>query len=61
MPTTLQVPLIYQPEDQLFCVRAKYVPLDADNPLKGLTVYNYANKGEVNGEVTGTSSGWGPE
>lgn len=49
-----QMPLIYQPKDQLFCVRASYEPLDADDLTEGLRVVNYANRDRVNGEAMGT-------
>lgn len=55
-----QVPLVYQPASQLYCVTAKYVPLDPTNLLAGLRVLNYGNDGAVNGPVTGTSGGFGP-
>jgi hypothetical protein len=55
-----QMPLVYQPVNQLFCVRATYEPLDPKDPLKGLKVKNYANEGAVNGPVRGTSMGNGP-
>lgn len=42
---TQQQPLAYQPEDQLYCVRAEYTPIDPNNLLKGLVVKNYANRG----------------
>lgn len=40
-PPALQMPLTYQPVDQLFCVRAKYEPFNPSNPLEGLKVNNY--------------------
>ncbi|KAI7836634.1 hypothetical protein COHA_009519 [Chlorella ohadii] len=49
-----QEPLVYQPEDRLFCVFAEYKPLEED-PLDGLLVNNYANEGGINGPVVGTS------
>lgn len=52
-----QMPLIYQPIDQLFCVRATYEPLDPADLFKGLRVLNYANRGAVNGAVVGTDGG----
>ncbi|GAB4816602.1 hypothetical protein N2152v2_003648 [Parachlorella kessleri] len=51
-----QVPLVYQPTSQLFCVRAIYESLDA----RTLKVRNYANDGAVNGRAVGTSNGSGP-
>lgn len=50
----LQVPLIYQPEDSLYCVRAQYEPLDEDDLSVGLRVVNTANRGGVDGEPVGT-------
>jgi hypothetical protein len=35
-----QEPLIYQPADELYCVRARYSPLDPANALAGLEVQN---------------------
>lgn len=49
-----QTPLVYQPLNQLFCVRAKYVPLDPKNLSKGVRVCNYANTGAVNKLPVGT-------
>jgi len=55
-----QIPVQFQPEDTLFCVRAEYIPIDPENPLDGVLVRNYANRGEVNGPPTGTSGAGGP-
>eukprot|EP00798_Chlamydomonas_sp_ICE-L_P006694 gene6694-3362_t len=55
-----QEPLIYQMEDSLFCVRSLYRPLK-DNPKDGLRVFNYANKGKVNGPSTGAINFFGVE
>lgn len=50
-----QMPLRYQPEDQLFCVRARYEYVDAQDKSKGVVVYNYANEKKVNGKPRGTN------
>lgn len=50
-----QMPVAYQSVEDLYCVRARYQPKDEDDLSKGITVYNYANKGEVNGLAEGTS------
>jgi len=49
-----QTPLAYQPLNQLFCVRAKYIPLDPKDLSKGVRVCNYANTGAVNTLPVGT-------
>lgn len=54
-----QVPVSYQTVNDLFCVRARYTPLDGSNPAKGLLVNNYANRGRVNGPAMGTSDSSG--
>ncbi|KAI8995164.1 Calycin-like protein [Gaertneriomyces semiglobifer] len=46
-----QLPVNYQTEDELFCVRAKYT-LRPDG--KSVEVYNYSNKQRVNGEKSDT-------
>eukprot|EP01025_Chloroclados_australasicus_P067649 TRINITY_DN936_c0_g1_i1.p2 TRINITY_DN936_c0_g1~~TRINITY_DN936_c0_g1_i1.p2 ORF type:complete len:283 (+),score=38.93 TRINITY_DN936_c0_g1_i1:44-892(+) len=51
----LQMPLSYQPTEDLYCVKAWYVPIDENDVAKGVNVLNYANKGQVNGPVTGTA------
>jgi hypothetical protein len=56
----LQMPLVYQPLRQLYCVRAKYVPLQPGKPLAGVRVLNYANDGAVNGPAVGTAGNRGP-
>ncbi|KAJ9505227.1 hypothetical protein QJQ45_024298 [Haematococcus lacustris] len=50
-----QVPVSYQKAEDLNCVRAVYKPVDSTNLKAGLTVFNYANRGAVNGPVDGTS------
>lgn len=40
-----QIPVIYQREDQLYCVQAQYKRLNDDT----VQVFNYANEGKVNG------------
>lgn len=57
MPCTAppQLPLSYQPADELYCVRAVYEPINATDLTAGLIVNNYANRGAVNGPVSGTS------
>jgi apolipoprotein D and lipocalin family protein len=54
-----QIPILFQPENTLFCVRAEYTPIDPDNPLNGVNVRNYANRDKVNGPPTGTSGARG--
>lgn len=49
-----QMPLVYQPEDQLYCVRASYTPIDESDLSVGLKVTNTANEGGVDGEPVGT-------
>ena len=55
----MQIPIIFQPVNTLFCVRAEYVPINPSNPLGGVLVKNYANKDRVNGPTTGTSGSGG--
>ncbi|KAL4535851.1 hypothetical protein Ndes2526A_g05413 [Nannochloris sp. 'desiccata'] len=55
-----QIPIQFQPENTLFCVRAEYIPIDPANPLNAVNVLNYANRGGVNGPPTGTSGAGGP-
>lgn len=50
-----QMPVAYQSVEDLYCVRARYQLQDQDDLSKGITVYNYANKGKVNGPAEGTS------
>jgi len=50
-----QMPVSYQPVEDLFCVRAHYEFVNDTDPTQGLIVYNYANQGEVNGPPMGTS------
>jgi lipocalin len=52
----MQQPLSYQPESQLYCVRAEYIPL-GESLEDGLRVNNYANDGAVNGPVVGSTGG----
>ncbi|GMH44189.1 hypothetical protein BSKO_12123 [Bryopsis sp. KO-2023] len=54
-----QMPLRYQPEDQLFCVRAVYDYIDPQEKSKGVVVYNYANEKKVNGKARGTNGSGG--
>eukprot|EP01024_Parvocaulis_polyphysoides_P029148 TRINITY_DN262_c0_g2_i1.p1 TRINITY_DN262_c0_g2~~TRINITY_DN262_c0_g2_i1.p1 ORF type:complete len:248 (+),score=30.77 TRINITY_DN262_c0_g2_i1:839-1582(+) len=54
-----QMPVSYQPVDQLYCVRAEYVPIDENEISKGVNVINYSNKGQVNGPASGTSGAGG--
>lgn len=49
-----QIPLVYQPVNQLYCVRAVYKPRDPANFKKGTVVYNSANEGSVTGKQVGT-------
>jgi len=49
----------YQPADNLYCVRAEYVPIDPSDLSKGFYVRNYANQGRVNGPPTGTTGAGG--
>lgn len=55
-----QMPLVYQPAYQLYCVRAQYVPNDPANLTAGIGVWNYANNNTVNGEAVGSVPGLGP-
>eukprot|EP01026_Neomeris_dumetosa_P070558 TRINITY_DN7054_c0_g1_i6.p2 TRINITY_DN7054_c0_g1~~TRINITY_DN7054_c0_g1_i6.p2 ORF type:complete len:209 (-),score=22.61 TRINITY_DN7054_c0_g1_i6:260-886(-) len=48
-----QVPLSYQPLNELFCVRAEYTAIDEKDFSKGITVINYSNKDKVNGVKEG--------
>ncbi|EFN60182.1 hypothetical protein CHLNCDRAFT_49742 [Chlorella variabilis] len=52
-----QLPLIYQPVDQLYCTQARYVPLNPEDPLEGLQVINFSRKGGVSGEPVSTGAG----
>lgn len=49
-----QIPLSYNPIDELFCVRARYELIDPDDLAAGLKVFFYANKGRVNGPAVST-------
>lgn len=49
-----QIPLKYQPLTDLFCVRAKYTPVNTANLAAGVKVCNYANRGGVNKLAVGT-------
>lgn len=53
-PSPPQIPLVYQPVNQLYCVRAIYKPRDPANFNKGINVYNTANEGNVTGPVVGS-------
>jgi len=50
-----QVPLIYQPSDELFCVRATYVPINPSDLSEGIHVFNEARAGSTSGERIGVS------
>ncbi|PNW70865.1 hypothetical protein CHLRE_17g736700v5 [Chlamydomonas reinhardtii] len=50
-----QLPLDYQPPDELFCVKAEYELRNPANISDGLLVSNYANRGGVNGPYQGSS------
>lgn len=52
-----QMPVLYQPENTLYCVRAEYVPVNSSNLKEGFIVKNYANNNRVNGPSRGTSDG----
>lgn len=54
---SLQIPLVYQPVNQLYCVRAIYKARDPANFKKGIIVYNTANEGSVTGPVVGSIPG----
>jgi len=54
-----QIIVGYQRLDSLYCVAATYEPVNETDILQGLTVYNYANVGKVNGEPKGTSGSGG--
>eukprot|EP01023_Acetabularia_acetabulum_P066172 TRINITY_DN888_c0_g1_i4.p1 TRINITY_DN888_c0_g1~~TRINITY_DN888_c0_g1_i4.p1 ORF type:complete len:414 (+),score=63.99 TRINITY_DN888_c0_g1_i4:702-1943(+) len=47
-----QVPLSYQPLNQLYCVRAQYIAIDENDLSKGITVINYSDKDRVNNPST---------
>lgn len=53
--TQAQINTTFQPRETLYCVRAQYTALDPKNPLAGVLVRNYANRGAVNGPIEGTS------
>ncbi|EFJ51190.1 hypothetical protein VOLCADRAFT_88022 [Volvox carteri f. nagariensis] len=50
-----QVPLNYQPVNELYCVKAEYELIDPRNISAGIVVNNYANVGKVNGPSRGSS------
>jgi apolipoprotein D and lipocalin family protein len=50
-----QQEVFYQPKDQLFCVRAQYVPRDPKDLSKGIAVINTAAQGSVTGAPVGSS------
>jgi apolipoprotein D and lipocalin family protein len=56
-----QIPIQFQPENTLYCVRAEYLPIvdPSTGDLKAITVRNYSNKDKVNGPATGTSGAGG--
>eukprot|EP01026_Neomeris_dumetosa_P010183 TRINITY_DN1375_c0_g1_i5.p1 TRINITY_DN1375_c0_g1~~TRINITY_DN1375_c0_g1_i5.p1 ORF type:complete len:246 (-),score=36.43 TRINITY_DN1375_c0_g1_i5:183-920(-) len=54
-----QMPVSYQSVEDLYCVTAKYVPLDEKDLSQGVKVINYANEGKVNGPASGTSGAAG--
>lgn len=49
-----QIPVVYQPVDQLFCVTAIYEQKDPNDLSEGIFVYNYQNEGGVNGKAIST-------
>jgi hypothetical protein len=52
---TLQMVTAYQRENQLYCVRAKYVPNNPTNLKMGFQVVNSARQGSVTGTLVGSS------
>ncbi|GIL56043.1 hypothetical protein Vafri_11501 [Volvox africanus] len=50
-----QIPLDYQPVQDLYCVKAEYEIVDRKNLSAGIIVNNYANTGRVNGSPKGSS------
>lgn len=50
-----QIPLSFQPVDQLYCVRARYVLEDVADATKGIKMLYYANVGKVNGPAISTA------
>ncbi len=52
-----QAPNSFQAPNQLFCVRAHYVPLNASDLSAGIVVYNSANNDSVHGLRVGTFQG----
>jgi len=57
--SVLQNEVFYQPKDQLYCVRAAYVPRDPADFSKGVAVLNTANRGGVAGPAVGSSASGG--
>ncbi|KAI8463193.1 MAG: hypothetical protein J3K34DRAFT_154459 [Monoraphidium minutum] len=51
-----QMPIIYQPANQLYCVRAVYTPKDPANLAAGIKVLNTANEGSVTGPPISSDS-----
>lgn len=51
----------YQPESQLYCVRAVYTPLNPSDPSQGIDVDNEARNGSVTGPPVATGSGFVPQ
>jgi hypothetical protein len=51
----LQMVTAYQRENQLYCVRAKYVPNNPTNLKMGFQVVNSARQGSVTGTLVGSS------
>ncbi len=49
--------MAYQPESQLFCVRARYVPNNPSDYSKGIQVFNQARNGSVTGPIQGVANG----
>lgn len=50
-----QVPVSYQPANELYCVRARYTLFNPSNPQDGIKVENTANRGAVNGPRVGAA------
>lgn len=52
-----QMPVFYQPVDQLYCVRAVYKPIDPAKLSAGIAVLNTAREESVTGRTRGSSGG----
>lgn len=53
----MQLPLTYQPLEDMYCVRTTYVAADPADLSRGIYVHNEARKGSIAGERVGVPPG----